>query len=415
MSFLTTFSRWFGRSAALADRTGDQLVLPSSSIVENTQPLGPDSALQLATLYRCVDLLSKTVSTLPLFVYERDADGQRRLARDTVLWQLMHDSPNALHTAAEFWGAMVLNLLLRGNAYARVQRNTRGDPVALWPMSSDQVIPYIEPESGALFYEYQRDVERWLLPSSEVLHVRDTGNGIVGLSRLDFMRASVNEAARAQAQATRLFANGNKPTGVLMVPSKLNDEQRARLRANFGEIASGLESRLFILEADMKYQPISLSPNDAQLLETRKFSVEEICRWFGVPPVLVGHSNVTTWGSGIEQILDGFYKLTVRPLLTLVEQAIARRVLTPALRSRYTVEFSFDGLLRANMKDRMEIYAKAVQNGVMTRNEARQLENLPPVPGGQLATAQINLAPLAMLGQVATQGAPNASEDPVSQ
>ncbi len=348
-------------------------------------------------------------------MYERDADGQRRLARSTVLWSLLHDAPNALATASEFWGAMVLNLLLRGNAYARVQRNTRGDPVALWPMSSEQVVPYIDPETGALFYEYQRNTERWLLPAEEVLHVRDTGNGIVGLSRIDFMRASVNEAARAQAQATRLFANGNKPTGVLMVPAKLSDEQRARLRQNFGEIASGLESRLFILEADMKYQPISLSPNDAQLLETRRFSVEEICRWFGVPPVLVGHSNVTTWGSGIEQILDGFYTLTVRPMLTLIEQAIARRVLTPALRSRYTVEFSFDALLRANIKDRMEVYSKAVQNGVMTRNEARQLENLPPVPGGELATAQINLAPLTMLGQSVSKGAADASQDPVDQ
>jgi len=165
MSFLTTFSRWFGRSAVLADRTGDQLVLPASPLVENTQPLGPDSALQLATLYRCVDLLSKTISTLPLFVYERDADGQRRLARSTVLWSLMHDAPNDRSTASEFWGAMVLNFLLRGNAYARVRRNDRGDPVALWPMSSEQVVPYIDPETGVLFYEYQRNTERWLLPA----------------------------------------------------------------------------------------------------------------------------------------------------------------------------------------------------------------------------------------------------------
>lgn len=415
MSFLTTFSRWLGRSAVLADRTGDQLVLPASPLVENTQPLGPDSALQLATLYRCVDLLSKTISTLPLFVYERDGAGQRRLARNTVLWSLMHDAPNASSTASEFWGAMVLNFLLRGNAYARVQRNDRGDPVALWPMSSEQVVPYIDPETGSLFYEYQRNTERWLLPAEEVLHVRDTGNGIVGLSRIDFMRASINEAARAQAQATRLFSNGNKPTGLLMVPAKLSDDQRARLRQNFGEIASGLESRLFILEADMKYQPISLSPNDVQLLETRRFSVEEICRWFGVPPVLVGHSNVTTWGSGIEQILDGFHKLTVRPMLTVIEQAIARRVLTPAMRNRYTVEFSFDALLRANIRDRMEVYAQAVQNGIMTRNEARQLENLPLVDGGNVATAQTNLAPLHMLGQVVSKGATDALQDPVSQ
>lgn len=413
MSFLTSFSRWLGRSAVLADRTGDQLVLPSATIVENTQTLGPDSALQLATLYRCVDLLSKTVATLPLFVYDRDAAGQKILARGTTLWQLLHDAPNGRMTPSEFWGAMMLNLMLRGNAYARVARNGRGDPIALWPLSSDQIVPYVDPETGDLFYEYQRETERLLLPGAEVLHIKDTGNGMVGLSRIDFMRASVNEAARAQAQATRLFANGNKPTGLLMVPAKLSDEQRARLRANFGDIASGTESRLFVLEADMKYQAISLSPQDVELLETRRFTVEEICRWFGVPPVLVGQSNVTTWGSGIEQILDGFYKLTVRPLLSMIEQAIARRVLTASQRASYTVEFSFDALLRASLKDRMDIYAKAVQNGVMTRNEARQLENLPPVDGGQLATAQINLAPLPMLGQV--QGAADAAQDPIAQ
>ena len=145
---------------------------------------------------------------------------------------------------------------------------------------------------------------------------------------------------------------------------------------------------------------MNLSPADQQILETRRFGVEEICRWFGVPAVLLNHANVTTWGSGVEQLLEGFYKLTVRPMLVRIEQNITRRVLTPAERVRFTVEFSFDALLRASAKDRYELGAQGVQNGLITRNEFRQLENLPPIAGGDELTAQTNLAPISMLGRI---------------
>jgi HK97 family phage portal protein len=149
------------------------------------------------------------------------------------------------------------------------------------------------------------------------------------------------------------------------------------------------------------------------LLETRRFTVEEICRWFGVPPVLVSHSNVTTWGSGIEQLIDGFFKFTVRPYLVKIEQGLSKRVATSAQRVRYTIEYNFDALLRASMKDRAEIYAKMVQNGLKTRNECRQLENDPQMPGADDLTAQVNLAPLSMLGKTGKQSnsSPQEVED----
>ena len=181
----------------------------------------------------------------------------------------------------------------------------------------------------------------------------------------------------------------------------LKDDQREAIRRSFGEIATSTTSRLFVLEASMKYQQVNLSPADQQILETRRFGVEEICRWFGVPAVLLNHANVTTWGSGVEQLLEGFYKLTVRPMLVRIEQNITRRVLTPAERVRFTVEFSFDALLRASAKDRYELGAQGVQNGLITRNEFRQLENLPPIAGGDEITAQTNLAPVTLLGRIA--------------
>ena len=162
--------------------------------------------------------------------------------------------------------------------------------------------------------------------------------------------------------------------------------------------------RLFVLEANMKYQQLGISPEDQQLLETRQFGVEEICRWFDVPPVLIHHSNVTTWGSGIEQIIDGFHKFTVRPILISVEQALTKRVLTAAQRARYSVEFNFDALLRGSLKDRMQVYAQAVQNGIKTRNECRQLENDPPIEGANILTVQSNLLPIDLLGQSPASG-----------
>jgi HK97 family phage portal protein len=228
------------------------------------------------------------------------------------------------------------------------------------------------------------------------------------------MRATTTEAANSQSAASTTFANGGKPSGILMIDKVLKPEQREAIRRNFGQMAEGSTSRLVVLEADMKYQQVNLTPEDQQLLETRKFSVEELCRWFGVPPVLVGHSNVTAWGSGIEQLIDGFYKFTIRPALVRIEQAVTKRVLTTAQRATLTVEFSFDALLRASLKDRMDIYSKATQNGIFTRNECRQLENLPPDDDGNELTAQINLAPLHMLGQ--TQGATHADQsNPVAQ
>ena len=366
--------------------------------------------MQLSAVWRCVWLITNMIASLPLFVYETDSRGHRVLARSTRLFQILHDSPNPRMTPMEFWLAMLLNLQLRGRAYARIVRDdATGEAIALWPMPADQVTTIALPD-GELAYEYRIDGNVAILAASNVLHLKDMGNGTEGLSKLEHMRASVAEAASAQTAANRMFSNGGKPTGVLMVDHVLKPEQREALRQRFSEMQAGGFSRLFVLEADLKYQQLSLSPEDQQLLETRQFSVEEICRWFGVPPVLAFHNNVTTWGSGVSEIVDGFHKLTGRPIVVNIEQALRKRVLTPKQRARYTVEFSLDALLRANLKDRVEIYAKAVQNGLKTRNECRQLENDAPIEGGDLLTAQSNLVPIAMLGRTTSAGAPNADQ-----
>lgn len=410
-----SFWSWIRSGFALGDRRGAQSPAPSNALDTDTTPLTPDAALQISAVWSSVEKVAKTVATLPFFVYETDRTGNRVLARGTSLWNLLHESPNSRMTPCEFWTAMLLNLILRGNAYARVERSANGEAYALWPMSADQVEMQVL-ENGSVVYQYRIDNDVAVLAEDSVLHIKEMGNGLIGLARLDYMRSTTTEATRAQSSATKLFSSGGKPTGVLMIDRVLNKEQRERVQKSFGEMATGPTSRLFVLEADMKYQQLSLSPEDVQLLETRQFTVQEIARWFNVPPVLIGQTEgTTTLGSAVGGIIESFYKTNIGPLLVNIQQAVRKRVMTSRQRATMTAEFSADALLRANLADRMEIYAKAVQNAIYTRNECRQLENLPPMDGGDELTAQTNLAPISMLGAVA-QGAANAgTSEPVAQ
>lgn len=415
MSFLSRLSGYFGRFNALADSTGSQNPVPASSLVPDAANVGVDGALQLSTVWACIDRRATTIASLPFFAYE-SVNGQRTLARTSRLYQLLHDSPNSRMTPYEFWRAMMLNYDLRGNGYARLERDAKGEVFAMWPMAADQVEVKVL-DDGSMVYAYHIQGNIAVFSADSVLHLKNLGNGTTGLAKLDYMRPAIDEAAKAQTAASKVFGSGGKPTGLLMIDRVLGKEQREALLKSFSGMAEGSTSKLQVLEAGMTYQQISMTPEDQQLLETRKFSVEEICRWFDVPPVLVHHSNVTAWGTGIEQIIDGFHKFSIRPMLVNIEQAVQKRVLTPGQRARMSIEFALDALLRGSLKDRMAIYAQGVQNGIYKRNEARQLENLPPYPdGGDDLTAQSNLVPLALLGKVkgATNGSTVSTQDPLA-
>lgn len=396
----------------MGEQPGKQSGLPSAALTPDIGTIGPDGALQISAVWLCIERRANVVASLPFFAYET-VNGRRTMARGSRLYDLLHESPNARMTPLEFWRAMMMNHDLRGNAYARIERSADGEAVAMWPMPADQVESHVLPD-GSMVYAYRIGDDVAILDESNVLHLKNLGNGTTGLAKLEFMRSTTDEMAKAQVSASKIFGNSGKPTGVLMVDRVLKPEQRASINQRFSEMTQGSTSRLYVLEAEMKYQQLSLSPVDQQLLESRQFGIEEICRWFDVPPVLVHHSNVTTWGTGVEQIIDGFHKFSVRPMLVSIEQAVRKRVMTPRQRARFTAEFSLDALLRASLKDRAEIYAKQVQNGLKTRNECRQLENDPPVNGGDDLTAQTNLVPLHMLGKV--KGGSNADpQAPIAQ
>lgn len=413
MNIFSRLSGWFGRFGAIGEGAGVQSPVPGASLVDNVANVGVDGALQISTVWACIDRRATILASLPFFVY-KSVDGKRELARTSRLFELLHDSPNPRMTPFEFWRAMVLNHDLRGNAYARIDRDANGEALAMWPMPADQVEVTVLPD-GEVVYQYTYDNDVAVLASSSVLHIKNLGNGTTGMAKLEFMRPATDEVAKSQAAASKVFATGGKPTGILMIDKVLSPEQRNSIRASFQGLVEGATSRLLVLEANMKYQQVSMSPEDQELLATRHFGVEELCRWLDVPPVLVHHSNVTAWGTGIFEIKDGFYTLALAPLCVNIQQAVRKRVMTSRQRASMTAEFSMDAMLRASIKDRYEIYAKAAQNGLKTRNECRQLENDPPVPGGDDLTVQSNLLPIALLGKQPTGGSNVSTQDPIAE
>lgn len=397
-----------GWGGPLGTASGQQLGLPLAPIIDQTKLTLPDAALQISAVFACVEILAQTISTLPLYVY-RDKGGVRVPDKMSRLWLLLHESPNRWMTPSEFLSAMVVNRMLRGNAYALIERDSAGEPIALVPLSPDQMeVSVVE---GGEVYVYCQDGDITALAPENVIHWKGLGNGFLGLSKLDFMRATTNEAIRAQDNANSLYGKGSKPTGVLQTDSKLSAEQVTALMTRFQTSMTSSGGGLIIADRGLKYSQMSLSPADAQLLETRRFTIEEICRWFGVPGVLVGTTGQTTWGSGIEQIVSGFHKFTIGPLCKQLEQVLERRLKNY---EPITIEFKMDGLLRTDPASRAAFYSTMSQNGAMTRNEIRRLENLPPVEGGDELTAQSNLVPLRKLGAVEPASSPINGE-PVRQ
>jgi HK97 family phage portal protein len=359
-----------------------------------------DSALQLATVWACVRLLAETIATLPLGLYRQDAQGRKEAARDHPLYALLHDQPNADMTAVEFWEAVVACLCLWGNLYA--EKSFVGQRlVALTPLLPDLVRPFRR-ENGRIAYAYSDPDGYRELDEDQVLHIKGFGiDGLTGLSPIAYARNSLGAAMATDEASAKVFANGLKTSGFVQVDKVLKEDQRKQIQGILSEFTgSGNAGKVMVLEAGMKYEQLTLPPEDAQMLETRAFQVEEICRWFRVPPFMIGHTEKSTsWGTGLEQQMIGFLTFALRPYLTRIEQAVKKSLVPPAERGRVFAEFNLEGLLRADSQGRAALYNAFAQNGVMDRNEIRAKENLAPRPGGDVLTVQSNLVPLDQLGR----------------
>ena len=406
MAFWQNLFSWFGGSTQRNE--GIQLTGPGTYEEAAAVTVTEDTAMQISAVWACVKLLAETVSSLPVAVYKKTATGRER---DDEFWmsRLMARKPNRYQTRVEFFETIMLNLTLHGNAYVKIGRVGR-EIRSLLPLMSGQVTPALL-DDGSVVYEYLSDGGVEVYSSDSIWHIKLYGNGIIGKSPIAFGRNMIGIAQAAEKATTKVYSNGGKRSGVLSLDRLLTPEQRDAVRANFSTLTTGTSERLLVLENGMKFDPISMSPQDIELLSSRKFQIEEICRWFGVPSVLVNDtSGSTSWGSGIEQLVSGFYKLNLRPYLERIENSVSCNLFSESESKTHEFEFDFEGLLRSDFKSRLEAYRTAVAGTIMTPNEVRKIEGLPVVAGGDMLLSQVNMAPIDQLGvQNQPQGVPNAT------
>lgn len=362
--------------------------------------------LSLSAVWACVNLLAGTQASLPLMPYRTLPGGSREVARNHPLYRVLHDSPNSLQTALDFWEFICASLELWGNGYARKIKSA-GNVVGLIP-----IMPYLpqvtNAGNGVLRYRWTEDGKHYDLTNDDVLHIRGFGgNPLGGMSTLAFGARAFGIALAADRAAGGTFKNGMRPSGVLSTdPSvSLTVEQRNELNKYLGERYEGAvnSGRPLLLDRGMKWTQLTINPEEAQMLESRRFSVEEVCRFFGVPPHMVGHTEKSTsWGTGLEQQTIGFQRFTLRARLKRIEQALEKQLLTPADRANgIVIEFNIEGLLRGDSAARSTFYQSALMNGWMTINEVRALENMPPVPGGDEPRMQSQNVPITATPVVA--------------
>ena len=369
------------------------------------------SAMQMTAVYSCVRILAEAVAGLPLHLYRYKEDGGKEKALDHPLYLLLHDEPNPEMSSFVFRETLMTHLLLWGNAYAQIIRNGKGEVIALYPLMPNRMVVDRDIH-GQLYYQYTRSTEEAPtmkgvtvnLPPSDVLHIPGLGfDGLVGYSPIAMAKNAIGMAIACEEYGAKFFANGAAPGGVLEHPGTIKDPQRVResWQSTFG--GSGTSNKIAVLEEGMKYTPIGISPEQAQFLETRKFQINEIARIFRVPPHMVGDLEKSSF-SNIEQQSLEFVKYTLEPWLVRWEQSIQRTLFSPEEKKRYFAKFNVEGLLRGDYASRMSGYATARQNGWMSANDIRELENLDRIPtedGGDLYLINGNMLPLGNAGAFA--------------
>jgi HK97 family phage portal protein len=358
------------------------------------------TAMQTSAVYACVRILAEAVASLPLHIYEKNADGGKKVTAEHPLYRLLHDEPNEEMTSFVFRETLMSHLLLWGNAYAQVIRDGRGIPVAIYPLLPSKMA-VDRADKGGLVYTYNSDKGQIKLRRDQVLHVPGLGfDGLIGYSPIAMAKNAVGMSIATEEYGASFFSNGANPGGVLEHPAVVKDIQRVKDSWNNQYQGSSNAHKIAILEEGMKFQQIGIPPEQAQFLETRKFQINEIARIFRVPPHMVGDLEKSSF-SNIEQQSLEFVKYTLDPWVIRWEQSLAQSLLLPDEKSTVLIKFNLDGLLRGDYASRMQGYSVGIQNGFMSVNDVRGLEDmnlLADEEGGNLHFVNGNMVGLADVG-----------------
>ena len=348
------------------------------------------SAMQMVAVYSCIDILSRTVGSLPLYLYRRLPKGGKEIVRNHPLFRLMRRQPNPETTAMRYRSTLQGHLASWGNCYSYIDWAGNGYPKALWPIRPDRV--EVKRVNGELVYKYypgsddKKPVQGFDVPRENILHIPGFGfDGLVGYSPISLAREAVGLGLATEEFGARFFGSGTHPGMIVEHPTSLTSQAHSNLRKSLTETYSGLGSshRLMLLEEGMKANNISINPQDSQFLETRKFQISEICRLFHVPPhMLADVEKSTSWGTGIEEQNIGFITHTMRPWFVLWEEELGRVLLLESEKDEYFFEFDMMALLRGDSVKRWSAYILGKRNGILNADEIRGWENLNPIPGG---------------------------------
>lgn len=396
---------WIGRQIKLTD--GHFWTVFEGGETWSGKSVTSESAMQISTFWSNVRLLSQTAAMLPLKLYEQGRDDDRQVARDHPLYRVIHDQPNPDQTNVEFWEGIMVGLCVQGNGYAEKTLSSSGrDVIGLDTISC--VRPYRNSQ-GELRYKWKdRNGKVRDEGPEKVFHVRGFGDGgDEGLSPVSYARQTLGLTMATDEAAGKTYANGMRPGGFFTSEKKLTPEQRVQAKKVLIDPYVGAEnaSKIGILEGGFKWQDVVMNPSDAQMLQNRRFNVEDVCRWFGVPPIMVGHAGQgqTMWGTGVEALLLQFYTTGLSPYLNRIEKAIKKSMLSDVEQKTFYAQYTVEGLLRADSVQRFALYTQAVQNGIMTRNEVRAKEGLPRAEGADSLTVQAQMIPLEATGEAPTQ------------
>lgn len=360
-----------------------------------------DTALCHSAFWAAVMLYVETTGSLPTKFYEVQEDGSEVEKPDYPLAKLLAGKVNRYQTPSEFWETITLQLRVHGNAYCLKQYSGSGEKrslIGLLPMMSSQMEVQLETD-GSISYRYNDGSTQRVFSEDQIWHVKLPGNGVIGMSPLSYARNSIGIGIAADNRMGKIFSNGAKPAGILSTGENvLTEDQRAKVKTNFREMTEGSEDTLFVLEAGFTYSQISLSPKDVELLDSRRFQVEDIARFMGAPSVLINDGSAqTAWGTGIGQIVRGWYQIKFRPHLERIESSVDIHLIPVTDRGRIRMAFDFDALLRSDMEMRFKAYKEAVTGGFMSPDEARAKEGWGKKPGGDELYMQQQMVPLRLL------------------
>ena len=390
------------------------------------KPVNERTAMQTTAVYACVRILAEAIASLPLHVYEYQEDGGKQMVHDHPLYYLLHDEPNPEMTSFVFRETLMSHLLIWGNAYAQIIRDGSGKVLGLYPLLPNKMDVQRD-DRGNLYYVYSRNSDEnptfkeygdIRLKAEDVLHIPGLGfDGLIGYSPIAMAKNAVGMTLACEEYGASFFANGANPGGVLEHPGVLKDP--SKVRESWNSVYRGVNNahKIAVLEEGMKYQQIGIPPEEAQFLETRKFQINEIARLYRIPPHMVGDLEKSSF-SNIEQQSLEFVKYTLDPWVIRWEQSLQRALLLPGEKGKYFIKLNVDGLLRGDYQSRMNGYAVGRQNGWLSANDIREMENLNPIPdeeGGNLYLINGAMTKLADAGAFAETSEQEEAEEQENQ